>query len=271
MKRHRISAWLATLAALAALAALGGCASSTPRMEQVRSFAAEAPRLNAYAELTERFRETYRREQPYLSPAADSREHLLDARRQAACDDFIALHKGVVAYMQALGKLAGDNQYDLEDQVKALGSGIKAWPDSGLDDRHVNAFAGMARLLSRLATSRYQDNTVQALLRQGAQPMSELLDALRALLRYYDKTSDNEARIVLGMLDSEIPFIDTPQQRLLAALAKAQRQSKTAEYRLMSRRYTLAEHSLDDIARQHQALVQQLAPPDQPAQPPRLP
>lgn len=246
---------------LALLAALTGCASSTQRMDQVRSFAAAAPRLNAYAELTERFRETYRREQPYLSPAADTREHLLDARRQAACDDFITIHKGVQAYMAALGRLAGDNQYDLEDQVKALNSGIKAWPDTGLDDRHVNAYAGMTRLLTRALASRYQDRGVQAMLHEGALPMMDLLDAMRALLRYYDKTSDNEAKIVLGMLDVEIPFIDTPQQRLLAALAKSQRQAKTAEYRLISRRYTIAEHSVDDIARQHQALLLQLDPP----------
>jgi hypothetical protein len=248
---HRLFALLALLAALA------GCASSTPRMDQVRSFAAAAPKLGAYAELTERFRDTYRREQPYLSPAADTREHLLDARRQAACDDFIQIHKGVQAYMQALGKLAGDNQYDLEDQVKALGSGIKAWPDTGLDDRHVNAYAGMTRLLTRLIASRYQDRTVQAMLHEGALPMMDLLDAMRALLRYYDKTSDNEAKIVLGMLDVEIPYVDTPQQRLLSALAKAQRQLKTAEYRLMSRRYTIAGHSVDDLARQHQALLLQ--------------
>ena len=71
-------------ALLALLAALAGCASSTQRMGQVRSFADAAPKLGAYTELTERFRDTYRREQPYLSPAADGREHLLDARRQAA-------------------------------------------------------------------------------------------------------------------------------------------------------------------------------------------
>lgn len=258
MKRHRIYAMLAMLALLALLS---GCASSTQRMDQVRSFAATAPRLSAYAELTERFRDTYRREQPYLSPAADTREHLLDARRQAACDDFIAIHKGVQAYMGALGRLAGDNQYDFEDQVKGLSSGIKAWPDTGLDDRHVNAYAGMTRLLARAMTSRYQDRSVQAMLHEGALPMMDLLDAMRALLRYYDKTSDNEAKIVLGMLDVEIPYVDTPQQRLLATLAKSQRQAKTAEYRLMSRRYTLAEHSVEAIARQHQALLLQLDPP----------
>lgn len=253
--RHRLCSLLAGALLLAWLSLLGGCASSTPRMAEVRSFAAESAKLGAYTELTERFRDTYQREKPYLSPAADNREHLLDARRQAACDDFLQLQQGVVAYMRALGTLAGDNQYDLEDQVKAVGGGIKAWPDSGLDDRYVNAFAGLGRLLARQISKDYQDRSVQALVRAGEEPVRQVLDAMRALLRYYDKTSDNEAGIVLGMLETEIAFADTPGQRLLAALGKAQLQNKSAEFRLMRRRFALAEKNLDAIAAGHQQLL----------------
>ena len=39
---------------LGLLAILSGCASSTPRMAEVRAFAAEAPKLGAYHELTQR-------------------------------------------------------------------------------------------------------------------------------------------------------------------------------------------------------------------------
>src|SRR5471032_1502117 len=198
------------------LAALGGCASSTPRMGQVRAFAAESVMLDDYATLTERFRYTYRRERPYLSPDADQLEHALDARRQAACDDFITLHRAVQTYMRSLGHLAGDKQFDLEDEVKAMGSGIKAWPDSGLDERHVNAYAGLVRLLARGISVPYQDRSVQTLLREGQLPMQDLLDAMRALLRYYDKTSSNEERIVLGTLEVEIPYADSAGNRLLA-------------------------------------------------------
>ena len=53
---------------LAMFAMLGGCASSTPRMAEVRAFAADAPKLNAYHELTERYRNAYERQQPFLAP-----------------------------------------------------------------------------------------------------------------------------------------------------------------------------------------------------------
>ena len=247
---------------LGLLTLLGGCASSTPRMAEVRAFAAESPKLNAYHELTERYRATYQREQPFLSSTADIRERALDVRRQQACDDFVKLQYGVQAYMQALGKLAGDSQYDLEDQVKNLGAGIKAWPDSGLEDRQVNAFTGLVRLLTRAITLPAQEQAVQALVRDGQQPMQELLEAMRTLLRLYDKSNDNEQQIVVGMLEVEIPYLDPARDRLLLALAKSQQQEKTAEYRLIGLRYTLAQKNLEAIERSHRALVEHLAPAD---------
>ena len=246
---------------LGLLAILAGCATSTPRMAEVRAFAATAPQLGAYHELTERYRATYQREQPFLSPQADLAERALDLRRQAACDDFVQLQRGVQAYMRALGRLAGDRQYDLEDQVKALSGGIKAWPDSGLDERHVNAYAGLARLATRAVTLPLQEHSVDELMREGAQPMQEVLDAMRTLLRLYDKTSDNEQRIVLGMLETQIPYLDPQRDRLLIALAKSEQQARQNDYRLTGLRYTLARQNLDAIAQQHRALLGQIPQP----------
>jgi len=246
---------------LGLLAILAGCATSTPRMAEVRAFAATAPQLGAYHELTERYRATYQREQPFLSPQADLAERALDLRRQAACDDFVQLQRGVQAYMRALGRLAGDRQYDLEDQVKALSGGIKAWPDSGLDEHHVNAYAGLARLATRAVTLPLQERSVDELMREGAQPMQEVLDAMRTLLRLYDKTSDNEQRIVLGMLETQIPYLDPQRDRLLIALAKSEQQARQNDYRLTGLRYTLARQNLDAIAQQHRALLGQIPQP----------
>ena len=240
------------------LALLGGCASSTPRMAEVRAFAAQAPKLNAYHELTERYRTTYQREQPFLSAAADAREAELDARRRQACDDFVKLQYGVQAYMQTLGVLAGDEQYDLRDQIKSVSGGIKAWPDSGIEERHVNAFANLTRLLARAIAAPAQERAVNQVMREAEQPMQQLLDAMGTLLRLYDKSSDNEERIVIGMLESEIPFLNPKRDRLLTALAKSQQQTKTAEYRLIGLRQTQARNNLAAIEQSHRALLDQI-------------
>ena len=243
--------------AMAAL--LAGCAGN-PRLEEARAFAAEAPRLNGYLELSQRYRDTYEREQPYLDPAADKREQAIDDQRRAAYRDLVAIHEAVVAYMRTLGKLAGGAQFDPGDQIKEVAKGIKAWPDTGLTDRHVNAVSGLARLLARAATGPAQDEAVQDMLRDGYQPLRDALDAMSTVMRYYDKNHDNEQAIVIGMLDTEIPFAGQPEARLLAALAKVHRQERLDEYRLLGRRHTLARQHVEALRARHEALYRGLAP-----------
>jgi hypothetical protein len=240
---------------LALLALLGGCASSTPRMAEVRAFAAQAPNLEAYHELTERYRATYQREQPYLSAAADTRERELDARRQQECDDFAKLQYGVQAYMQTIGVLAGDEQYELRDQIKTISGGIKEWPDSGIEERHVNAFANLTRLLARAIAAPAQERAVNQLMRDAEQPMNQLLGAMGTLLRLYEKSSENEERIVVGMLETEMPFLDPARDRMLLALAKSQQQLKQAEFRQIGLRQTQARENLAAIEQSHRALL----------------
>ncbi|OEZ98217.1 hypothetical protein [Duganella sp. HH101] len=246
---------------LGLLALLGGCASSTPRMAAVRSFAAQAPQLGAYHELTERYRNTYQREQPFLSAGADARERELDRQRQAACDDFARLQRGVQAYMQALGRLAGDGAYDMEDQVKSLGDGIKAWPDSGLNEHHVSAYAGLTRLVARAATRPMQEAAVQQLMRDGRSSVQQVLEAMHILLTLYGKTSDNEEKIVLGMLETELPFLDPRRDRLLQALARSQQNDKRVEYHLIAARNALAQKNLAAIEQSHRMLLDQFPHP----------
>lgn len=246
---------------LAMFAMLGGCASSTPRMAEVRAFAADAPKLNAYHELTERYRNAHERQQPFLAPTADARERALDASRQQASDDFRRIDEVVQAYMQALGALAGDRQYDLRDPLKVVGTGIKAWPDTGLEDRHVNAFTGLTRIISRAVTAPMQERAVNDLMRDAGEPVQQLLDAMRNLLRLYDRSNDNEQRIVLGMLEMEIAYLDANRDRLLIALTRSLQQEKKAEYRLVGLRHTLARKNLDLIEQRHRALVESLPQP----------
>ncbi|WP_295999052.1 hypothetical protein [Rugamonas sp.] len=239
----------------------GGCAGA-PALQDVRDFAAESSSLSGYAELSQRFRDTYPREQPYLSAAADQRERVLDSVRRQQYADALNIEKSVKLYLDVLAALAGEGQYDLTDEVKGLGSAIKAWPDTGIEDSHVNAYTQMASLLARTLGAPRQQRAVQTMVRDGRQPLQQLLAAMAALLRYYDKSNANERNLVLGVFEVEIPFADTAPNRLLTTLAKAQQQSKAAEYRLAERDYRLAEHNLAVIAQAQQALAQLLAQPD---------
>jgi hypothetical protein len=250
---------LSVLFALCCSLLLGGCASTNISLQEVRDFADQSARLGAYNELSTRYRDTYAREQLYLPPAAERLGKETDAKRRAVYDDFVSAQKAVVLYMQTLSLLAGDARYDLSDKLDDLGNGIKANTDSGLDQRHVVAYTGMTRLLTRVIASGYQGRSVETMVRDGDRDLQILLDAMLTLTRLYSKTNDNEKKTILGIFEVEIPIASRPQDRMLVTLAKVHYLNKSAEYKILDKRYALAVQGLTKVALGHQKLRENMA------------
>jgi len=238
---------------------LAGCASQgTVSLQEVREFADSSARLGGYAELSRRYRDTFEREQPYLSPAAQRLARENDARRRAVHDDYLAIQKTLVLYMQTLSLLAGDARYDLSERIDDLGNGLKANPDSGLQQRHIAAYTGMSRLLTRVIASGYQNRSVETMVRDGDPDVQVLLEAMISLTRLYYKTNENEKKTVLGIFDVEIPFSNRKSDRMLVILAKVHYLNKSSEYKLIDRRYALALQGLTKVALGHQKMRENL-------------
>ena len=238
---------------------LAGCASQgTVSLQEVREFADSSARLGGYAELSRRYRDTFEREQPYLSPAAQRLARENDARRRAVYDDYVAIQKTLVLYMQTLSLLAGDARYDLSERIDDLGNGLKANPDSGLQQRHIAAYTGMSRLLTRVIASGYQNRSVETMVRDGDPDVQVLLEAMISLTRLYYKTNENEKKTVLGIFDVEIPFSNRKSDRMLVILAKVHYLNKSTEYKLIDRRYALALQGLTKVALGHQKMRENL-------------
>jgi hypothetical protein len=252
---------LAALALLAFTLLLGGCAGPGPgnvSLQEVREFADASARLGAYSELSTRYRDTYLREQPYLSPAADKLARENDVKRRAIYADFISVQKSVVLYMQTLALLAGESRYDLAPQLDDLGTGLKSLNDNALAQRHIDAYTGLTRLLTRAIASNYQNRSVESMVRDGDADLQTLIDAMITLTRLYAKTNENEKKTVLGIFDIEIPFAARPQDRMLVTLAKVHYMNKAMEYRLIDKRYDLALQGLAKVSLGHQKLRQNL-------------
>jgi hypothetical protein len=238
---------------------LTGCASTgTVSLVEVREFADASARLGGYAELSRRYRDTYEREQPYLSPAADRIAKENDARRRAIYDDFVSIQKSLVLYMQTLSLLAGEARYDLSTQLDDLGTNLKANTDSGLQQRHIAAYTGLTRLLTRVIASGYQNRSVATMVRDGDADVQVLLEAMITLTRLYAKTNENEKKTVLGIFDVEIPFSTKNQDRMLVTLAKVHYLNKSTEYKLVDKRYDLALQGLTKVALGHQKMREHL-------------
>ena len=240
---------------------LSGCATTNTgqvSLQEVREFADASARLGGYAELARRYRDTYEREQPYLSPAADKLAKENDAKRRAVFEDFVAIQKTLVLYMQTLSLLAGDTRYDLSSRIDDLGNGLKANTESGLQQRHITAYTGMTRLLTRVIASGYQNRSVETMVRDGDADVQVLLDAMIQLTRLYYKTNENEKKTILGIFDVEIPFSTRNSDRMLVTLAKVHYMNKATEYKLIDRRYELALQGLTKVALGHQKMRENL-------------
>jgi hypothetical protein len=245
---------LAALVLLAASVLLTGCASSNVNLGEVREFADASAKLGGYSELSKRYRDTYLREQPYLSPVADRVAKENDAKRRAVYDDFVSAQKALVLYMQTLSMLAGDARYDLTPQLDDMGNGLKGLAGSGLEQRHVIAYTGLTRLLTRAIASGYQNRSVATMVRDGDAHVRVLLEGMMALTRMYAKTHENEKKTVLGIFDVEIPFSGKAQDRMLVTMAKVHYMDKAQEYKLLDKRYDLALQGLTKVALGHQKM-----------------
>lgn len=251
--------WHRALLILLAALLLGGCATTGQvSLVEVRAFADASARLGGYTELSKRYRDTYEREQPYLSPAADRIAKENDARRKAVYEDFMSIQKSLVLYMQTLSVLAGDARYDLSPQLDDLGNGLKANAESGLQQRHVVAYTSLTRLLTRVIASGYQNRSVETMVRDGDADVQVLLDAMIALTRLYAKTNENEKKTILGIFDVEIPFSTRNSDRMLVTLAKVHYMNKATEYKLIDQRYELALQGLTKVAAGHQKMRENL-------------
>jgi len=247
-------------ALLGASMLLGGCAAPNGpvSLTEVREFADASARLGGYAELSRRYRDTYEREQPYLPAAADKLARDNDAKRRAVYEDFVSVQKAVVLYMQTLSLLAGDARYDLSERIDDLGNGLKANAESGLQQRHIAAYTGLTRLLTRVIASGYQNRSVETMVRDGDADVQVLLEAMISLTRLYYKTNENEKKTVLGVFDVELPFNTKSGDRMLVTLAKVHYLNKSSEYKLIDRRYDLALQGLTKVALGHQKLRENL-------------
>ncbi|CUI04081.1 hypothetical protein BN2497_2939 [Janthinobacterium sp. CG23_2] len=250
---------LSSTALLAASLLLGGCISNRVNLEEVREFADASARLGAYAELSTHYRDTYLREQPYLPPAADKVAKENDAKRHAAYDDFVAIQKAVVLYMQTLAALASADRYDFTPQISTLGTGLTGLAKTTLVQNQVSAYTGLTRLLTRAFTSHLQKESVETMVREGDADVRVLLEAMIGMTEVYAAANENEKKTVLGFFEVALPLADRPQDRLLYTLARAHVQGKTGEYRLIDQRFALAREGLSKVALGHQKLRENLA------------
>lgn len=240
---------------LAVLFSLTGCVNLKP----VQNYASESAKFSAYTELTDRYRDTYRREQPYLDASLDKGEKATDAVRQATYEDLLRIQQGITAYMETLATLAGEDTFSLSKDVTTLAGTIKQVPNLGLKAEQVDAYANVVQVITRWATSAKQERAVRQMVTEGDPHLQVLLKAMGDLVEIYRKTHESERKRVLGVFEVGILFTDDPKDVLLNRLARAHQQAKAEEYRQADLKYEKAAKALAAMAEGHRKLRESLS------------
>jgi hypothetical protein len=81
---------------------------------------------------------------------------------------------------------------------------------------------------------------------------------MSSITRLYAKTNENEKKTSLGIFDIEIPYASRPNDRMLVTLAKVHYLDKAREYKLVDKRYSLAQQGLTKVSLGHQKLRENL-------------
>lgn len=234
------------------VASLVSCAN----LKEVRNFGGESAKLSAYTELTNRFRDTYQREQPYLFGNSAQLALENDKKRKEAYQDLIKIHECVSMYMKTLAKLAGDDTFDLSKGIDSIAGSIRDYPDFGIEAKHVDAYLKVTKVISKWITSTYQQRAIQEMVKDGNKPLQEMLEGMMNIVHYYKKTHENEKKSVLNFFEVELSFPENQKNRLLSVLARAHAQSKKYEYQIAEAKYAEAEKGVKSIAEGHKKLLE---------------
>jgi hypothetical protein len=229
---------------------LTGCAD----LAAVREYARQSAQLDGYAELTHRYRNTYQRERPYLFGEARERAAELDRRRSEVYADLIRLHTSVTTYMETLGKAAGEDSFSLSEPAGALLEPLAERPELGMNAELVRQYGKLAQLLTGWMTAVHQRHAVQEMIRQANAPLQAVLSGMERLVVIYEKTHENEQRIILDLLSMELAMADPDEQRLLVALGRAREQKLQQAYEQVKGQYPAVRETIQAVAEGHQSL-----------------
>ena len=251
------------IGSLLLLASLGGCVN----LKAVADYANRSAQFTADIGLATRYRDTYRREAPYLNAAMDRLERDTDARRQAEYQDLIKIHQTLTAYLNILAQLASVNTYQSAIDTGNLDSNLQQ-PAAvlGFSTAQMDAVAGLTNVVTRIVRARGQEVAIEQLVKEADPHVQTLVVAMQQLNQIYQETNRNEKAMVLDVFKFYIPTTqDGPPPApvsggslLLNRVARSQFLAKSDEYALTEEAYPKARKGWAALAQGHHQLAQGL-------------
>jgi hypothetical protein len=117
---------------------------------------------------------------------------------KALSDDIEKIQALCSQYLETLGTLAGAEFATLTPELTSLAGSIKAFPESGITAKSVDAYASLASTLSNALLSFYQQKKIAELVEKGGPHFNELVSTLIRVSEISDNAITEYSRIMVG-------------------------------------------------------------------------
>lgn len=238
-----------TFAALFLVASLSGCAS----FKEVRTFASLSANAATYDALTRDYIEALDRRKQYQPQKFHGDLETMKMRREAQRASLDLLQQTVTNYMQGLGSLASGDIRTFDRSLDNLTSSLS---DATLLDRsEKEAVGALSTLLARTATTLYRQHEMKQLIRDGNQPLQDVIAATRKIVkRGIVADLQTESALAARYYDNFMLAPDNPVEPVAMALAKEARAEALGRVDNRIRGAQRYDTVLDEIAAGHQYL-----------------
>lgn len=231
------------------VASVSGCAS----FKEIKAFASLSSSAATHEALTRDYIGALERRKQYQPRKFHSELEAQRLRREAQRASLDVLQQTVADYMQGLGDLAAGEVRTYDKSLEDLSDRLNKVTLLSNDEK--DAVGALSTLLARTVTAAYREHEIRKLIRDGNQPLQEVIGATRKIVvKGMVADLQVESALVGRYYDNFIFAPNNPQEPIAMALAneaKAEALDRVDNRLRAARSYDVI---LEKIAQGHQYL-----------------
>ncbi|MFA5924575.1 MAG: hypothetical protein WC856_25355 [Methylococcaceae bacterium] len=178
--------------------------------------------------------------------------------RKEQQDALLGLHRGVQEYMTAIGALAADELVSYDNALDSFSKNVKSAKLPHLDDKSVDAFSALTKLIAKAATDAYRQKQLNLIIGESNTDFQVLIASMSDIvgLDYVSSLEDEEAAVDKFYQKIIVIADNAPPQQASIQLLKEIWQAKKDSIQAKKQSCILYAKSLKKIGEGHQLLYQ---------------
>jgi hypothetical protein len=248
--------FLSVSASGAILLLLSACAD----LKGIRQFSEVSADTAGYTALSIDYVKSIERQKRFQDQShyADLDRIIKDRKQQQ--DALLGLHRGVQEYMTAIGALAADELVSYDSALDSFSKNLKSAKLPHLDDKSVNAFSALIKLIAKAASDAYRQKQLNLIISDSNIDFQTLISSMSDIvgLDYVSSLENEEAAVDKYYKKIIVIAENAPPQQASIQLLKESWQTKKDAIEVKKQSCALYAKSLKKIGEGHQLLYENL-------------